>query len=278
MTEIKQTKEATEFEKKLREIIEKTLSQGQLMIVGTKQTGKTNSAMWLMRNMMQMQSHQEHQIKSIVYDLPMIWRFRYDGIPYLDHSTVRHLPIIQDLIIDLPYTDTNRTRDAIAEILMEEFIKMRQLKEKFEGYIPFTSMHVIEEAQNCFGTHSLSGHMGRFLLKIVSECANYNMVLITIGQRLADISTRIIERSRYYLIGNLSGDNDIKKIKRISNNQIAEKVKTLKRGEFIFLDREHAEYVDLIYFPKFEQTSKPYPYKDDNGNGKGYVRRVFLSS
>ena len=58
---------------------------------------------------------------------------------------------------------------------------------------------------------------------------------------------------------------------------IAEKIKGLKRGEFIFWSKDNPEYVDLIYFPKFESTGKPYPYKDGNGH-KGYVRKVFITS
>jgi hypothetical protein len=48
-----------------------------------------------------------------------------------------------------------------------------------------------------------------FWLKIFSESRNTNQYILGLGQRLADISTRICERAKYILIGGLSGQNEI---------------------------------------------------------------------
>jgi len=264
-----------DFMQKLIEIVKKVLIQGQLIIVATKQMGKTNSAMWLMKTLMEMKEHEEGKFKTLIFDLPMVWRFRFNRIAYLSHDSIPCLPVVKDLIVDLPYTDSIRTRNAITEIMMEDFVLKRQLKEKFEGNLPFKNIYLVEEMQNIWGTHSLNGSEGRFALKIFSECANYDMIIIGITQRLADVSTRIVERSRYLLIGNLEGDNNLNKIKRVTNKRIRDKVQTLKRGQFLFWDRESPEYIDLVYFPKFVQTGKPYLF-EDKADGKGYVKRVWL--
>jgi len=129
---------------------------------------------------------------------------------------------------------------------------------------------------NCLGTYSMSGAEGRFWLKVVSECGNYGQVIIGLGQRFADISTRVVDRTRYYLLGATSGERDLVKIRGIGGKGLAEKVKTLKKGEFIFFDREKKETLIVIYFPKFRQMDKPYAYEDKDSNGSGYVKEIRL--
>jgi len=254
-----------EFLKKLDEIIAKTFLGGQLIIVATKQHGKTNASMWLLRKVLQSQYHTEGKVKTLIFDTVLNFRFKFDTIPYIDINKVSYKPAIQDLLVDLPFTDTQLVRKTITEILMEDFIKKRTLKEEFEGENPYKNLYLVEEMQNVWGSYGMAGSHGRFALKIFSECANYGMVIWGITQRLADVSTKVIERSEYYLIGKLSGDNDIKKIARVTKKNIAEKIKSLKRGELLFWDKENPEYIDLIYFPKFKDA------KD-----KGYVKRIFL--
>jgi len=266
-----------EFEDTLREIIEKVMEQGQLIVPATKQHGKTNAVMWVIRFLRNSQEHEENRIKLTIFDTVLNFRYKFDEMPFVDISKIRHVPLVQDLLIDIPYTSIRLTKDAITQVLMEDFIKKRQLKEKFEGDVPYNNVYMVEEMHNVWGTYGLTGARGEFALKIFSECANYGMIIIGITQRLADVSTKIVERSRYLLVGNLSGDNDTGKLKRVTNKQISEKVKTLKRGEFIFIDRDNLEYVKLVHFPKFEGEGKPYAHKDGH-NGEGYVKKVFLSS
>lgn len=266
-----------DFQKKLEEIIKKTLRAGQLLTVGSKQTGKTTANMWLLKTLMEM--HKTNEVKTIIFDTVLNFRYNFNAVPYIDHSKLRYLPIVRDLIIDLPYTDIQRTRNAIGEILKEDFVKKHQLKKKFGGRVPFTSLFLLEEIQNIFGTYSLNGKAGHFFLKVFSECMNYRIAIWGITQRCSDVSTKVLERSEAYLIGKLTGDNDLKKISRVTTKQVAEKVKSLTRGEFIFWDRDQSETIDLVYFPKFHQTSKPYPYEDaERKNGNGYIKRIFLGS
>jgi len=263
-----------EFEEKLKEIVQKTLVHGQLLIVGTKQTGKTNAGFWLVRKARELELHKSKTLKIQIFDLPMVWRFKFDSIPYVNVQNVRRLPETQDLIIDIPYTDVVRTRDVVLNVFKEDFVKKRRMKERLEGNVPIANLYVLEECQNYFGTYALAGKSGKFALKIFSEGSNYNMAFIGITQRLADVSTKIVERSQYLLIGKLTGDNDLRKIKRITNKQIMEHAKQLRRGEFIFWDRDNREYVDLIGFPKFKQNGKP--FKHQNGKTNAYVKQFWL--
>lgn len=261
------------FLKNLDDIIRKTFVTGQLIVVATKQHGKTNASFWLLRRIMESQMHKENVIKTMIFDPILRHRYGFDSVPYIDITKTRMLPMVQDLIVDVPFIDSHQTRNAITNVLMQDFIRKRKIKEDFEGKLPFINFYLVEEMQDVWGTHSLSGNQGRFAKTIFSQCKNLDMVIFGTTQRLADVSAKIVERTRYYLIGALTGDNDGKKIASISNKNVVEEVKALKRGEFLFLDRENPETFLIIYFPVFKQNGKPYAYQV-KGNGQGYVRKI----
>ena len=261
----------------LEEIIQKVLDSGQLIITGVKQTGKTNTAMWLMRTLMNSTLHKNLKMRTVIFDTVLNWRTRFDAIQYLDIKDFGVLPTVLDLIVDLGYMDTNDVRNSIGQIVMNDFAKKRIMKEKFNGKVPYYDVFLLEEAQNCLGQFALVGEVGRFWLKIISECKNYGMVFFFITQRLADVSTRIVERTRYFLLGSTSGDNDLSKIRRMGGRKLADYVSSLKKGQFLLFDKDSKEQY-RITFDLFVQNGKPYPYTR-NANGKsnrGYtVEQVF---
>jgi hypothetical protein len=232
--------------------------------------------MWIIRTLRESDDYKRNAVKVMIFDTVLVWRHRFDSVPYVDLTEIRYLPLTQDLIVDVPFVDSYMTRNAIGEVVMNDFIHKRNLKMNLNGEIPYINVYVIEEIQNCLGTYSMSGKEGRFWLKIVSECANFGQVIIGIGQRFADISTKIVDRTRYYLIGATSGDRDLVKIRGIGGKGLAEKVKALKKGEFIFFDKEDKETMTLIYFPKFKQKGKPTPH-DSNSDGSGYTKEINLA-
>jgi hypothetical protein len=260
-----------EFLKKLDEIIAMTLDVGQLIVVACKGHGKTVATMWLTRRMLENKGNS----KTIIFDTCLNWRYTFDKVPYVEHGSMPYLPTVPEIICDLKYVDSALTRMAISEIVMNDFVKMQSLKEQFEGKLPFLNIYVIEEMQNVLGSYSMNGQQGRFWLKEISEGRNFGQVFIGIGQRLADISTKVVERTRYYLFGAMTGDNDIRKVRRIAGKEVAEKLKTLNKGEFLLYDKKKRNIVTIIGFPMFKQKDKPYPYQ--NGEAKGFVKQVFVS-
>jgi len=275
-TKAKASEPNSKFEEKLKEIIDKTIGYGKLMIIATNRHGKTNAAMHVIRKLREIEDHKRNAIKLTIFDTVLEWRHRFDSIPYVDMDKVRFLPLVQDLLVDVPYTDSLVRRNAIGEVILNDFIHKRNLKEKHKGEIPYIDIYVVEEIQNCLGSYSLNGNLGRFWLTMVSECGNYGQVLIGLGQRFADISTKVVDRTRYYLIGATSGDRDKAKIRGIGGQKLADKISTLKKGEFVFFDKEKKETLTLIYFPKFKQKDKPYPHESNNGDS-GYVKEIYLS-
>jgi len=271
-----ETKLNKEFWEKVNEILSKVFEQGQLMVIATKQHGKTNACMWLMRALIESKYHEQQKIQTIIFDTVLNWRFKFDKMPFVDYEGLKNIPEVQDLIVDMNQVDTQITRNAVTQILMNDFLHKRKIKKETNGDVPFINVYLVEEMQNVWGTYALSGFEGRFALKIFSECANYGQIIIGIGQRLGDISPKIVERTRYFLFGATSGDNDLAKIRRMSGGkQLAEQIRSLKKGEFIFYDKESG-VASIIGFPKFKQKDTPYPYK--NGETDGYVKTIFIGS
>jgi hypothetical protein len=260
------------FIKKLDEIIAKAVQNGGLMIIGSNQCGKTKTAMWIARRIMDNSQHESHEYKLTVFDTCLNWRYLFDKIPFIDFSSTRLLPVVQDLIIDVSNLDPIDTRNNISSVLAEDFQTKQRLKAELVGKIPFVNFYFIEEMQNVFGSYALGQKNGRFNLRIFSEGSNFGMVFIGIGQRLSDISTRIIERRRYFLFGRANGDNDIQKIARMFNQQVADNVKGLQVGSFLFYDKETGT-LDEIGFPIFTQMGKPEQAVFSKTNG--YVKRIW---
>ena len=261
-----------DFLNKIDEIIAKAIQNGGLMIIGSNQCGKTTASMWIARRIMDNAKHESHEYKLTVFDTCFNWRYKFDKIPYIEFASTRLLPMVQDLIIDVDTLDPIDTRNNISTVLAEDFQSKQRMKTDLSGNVPFVNFYFIEEMQNVFGTYALGQKNGRFNLRVFSEGSNFGMVFIGIGQRLSDISTRVVERRRYFLFGRANGDNDIQKISRMFNSQLADHVKGLQVGSFLFFDKE-TNTLDEIGFPMFTQIGKPEPAT--TGKTNGYVKRLW---
>lgn len=260
------------FIKKIDEIIDLAVSNGGLMFISTNGSGKSNAGMWIARRIMDNPKHESHEYKMTIFDTVYNWRYNFDKIPFVDSRSMRLIPIVQDLIVDISDLDPIDTRNNISSILIEDYLRKQELKIAMAGKLPFINFYVIEEMQNVFGTYALGQKTGRFNLKLFSEGRNFGMCFIGLGQRIADISPKVIERRRYYLLGRANGDNDLQKIARMFNPMVAEHLKALQMGSFIFFDKE-TNTLDEIGFPIFKQMGTPQPL--DLKKVNGYVKRVY---
>jgi len=264
----------------MEKILQSLILTGKLLIVGVPQIGKTTACQHIVRSLMETKEFQEGIFQIKICDSANVWKWRFDKIPFVDMTKTHNIPEDERiLLLDLGYTDTKLNTSLIENMVRGDYYRQKEIINKLEGRLSIRRIYVIEEIQNVFGTYSMSGDSGRFWLKVVSEGANYGQYIIGLGQRLADISTRICERTRYILIGATSGQNDLAKLKRMMPSSkatvIIDKIMGLKRGVFLFLDKENAENSMIIYFPKFVQTEKPYEYNVKQ-DGKIEARRVFV--
>lgn len=260
-------------------ILKGLMDNGKLLIIGLPQQGKTTTAMHIIRKLTETKEFQEGMLMIKINDTANVWKWKFDKIPYVDVTKTHNIPETERImLLDLGYTDNKLNTSIIETVVKGDYYRQREMINRLEGKINIRRIYVIEEIQNILGTYSMNGESGRFWLKEISEGANYGQYIIGLGQRLADISTKIVERCRFLLIGALTGDNDLIKLKRMLGNEkanVLDLVRGLKKGEFLWLDKENPENSMKIYFPIFVQNGKPYEYGIKQ-NGNITAERVFV--
>ena len=262
----------------LEMIVKSLFDNGRLLVIGLGGTGKTNTVMHLIRFIMESEAYKNGKLIVRIGDSANVWKLKFDKIPYVDVTKKPSIPEDEKtLLLDLGYFKTRDNVVLIEHLVGQDFYTQRELMNKNYGIPKIYRIYVLEEVQNLFGSNSKS----EFWLKIWSESRNYGMFFIGIGQRLSDISTRLVERTKYLLIGSLAGDNDLSKLKRAFGRElgqsIASEVRGLRKGQFLWVDRDNIENSVKISFPEFVQRGKPYEYnpKSDNNN-RIRIERVFL--
>jgi len=209
-------------------------------------------------------------------DSSNVWKLKFDKIPYIDITKKASIPEEEKtVLLDLGYLDGAKNVAILQNLIGEDYYSQRELMNNNHGQTPIMRIYVLEEIQNLFDSNGKS----KFWLKIWSESRNYGQFFVGLAQRLSDVSTRIVERTKWMLIGSLSGDNDLAKIRRMfgktTGESVINKIQSLKRGEFLLIDRENTESSFKIYFPQFIQDGQPYEFNSKN-NGHMRVERIFL--
>lgn len=249
------------------EIIQEILDTG-LIVVGSKKCGKSNASKILASEIIKGYP----KIQCRIFDSCQNWVHGFEPIIYqkIDEETRYLYDGEQNVLYDIELMDTSRIMEIIGTVAQIDFKKQRLLKSanQMDKWI----VYFIEEAQNVLGTYSLSKDSGKFWMKIISEGRNFNMAFIMIGQRMADISAKVIERAQGYLYGKTSGDNDKNKIRRIvgdaiisqqqdagewvrvSGDKITNEVSRLNMGEFIYFNGKNGRFMK---FAEYQTTTAP---------------------
>jgi len=257
----------------INDIVEKIMASSRFMSVATNQMGKTNAIMLIMRAIMNHPKNVNGKWRMKAFDPAFNFRYKFDAIPCIDateNATFTHQdgitriavpPTEQNIIVDIPYTNCSEKKRVIMEVLKADFEYKRGLKKANKGIVPYQDFYIVDEMQNVWGNYALRGRTGEEALTIFAESSNYLMAIIGLSQRFADVATGIVERCAYYLVGALSGSNELKRLgNMVTNKKVVDKVKTLKRGEFVFVDKTNSEYFDTLVFDKFEPRGIPTSY------------------
>lgn len=270
-------------EQLLNKIIQSLIDNGKLLVIGLGGHGKTSATMHLVRKLIEIQDLPSRKYGNILIrigDSANVWKWAFDKIPFVDVTKKPSIPEDEKtLLLDLGFSETKRNRAIIENLVRGDYFQQRDMMNSHQGQLPVRRFYIIEEIQNVLGSYSLSGTSGEFWLKIMSEGRNYGQYVVGLGQRFADISAKVVERTRYFLLGAISGENDANKIQRMFGSERGPRVVScmlgLSKGQFLWLDKEQPENSFKIYFPKFEQNGQPFEYGNKT-NGHITVERVFL--
>jgi hypothetical protein len=113
---------------------------------------------------------------------------------------------------------------------------------------------VFEEIQNAFGTYSMNADDSLELFTVFTQSrSDANIHYIAIGQRLNDISTKVVERLRP-LIGMTLGENSLRKIKAMIPEELRPRIQQLPKRRWIYLDGKANPEIEI---PIFKKEGKP---------------------
>jgi len=249
----------------LPEVILDGLKQHGGIVVGGRGTGKTNLAKVITSQII---GGENGNIQIKIADSAQNWVHGYEPIYYQHLNMDTEFP--EDIyfgddhfLYDLEFWDVDEIQDIIGTLVATDYDIQRLYKK--ENLMDTWIIWCIEEAQNVLGTYAMNGARGKRWLKIISESRNFNINFLFVGQRLADISTKAVERSDGYFFGKTTGDNDLKKIKRIcgKDSGVHEMVPTLDVGEFIYWNG--AEAYKLVDVPLYVPTTRPTLWRNGMG-------------
>jgi hypothetical protein len=243
-----------------------------LCAVAQKEHGKTKAFKLIAKQFMKMPN-----VRVFYFDPCQNLRHEFAEIPYVemndstfDISELR----VKDVLFDVELMDERDRLLAISQIIMQDFMLKRELKKIHKGFIPYWTLFFVEEAQDVFSNGTMKSRIGKGCKTAIAEGRNFNQGYFINGQRLADIDTSVVGRCKGYLIGALNEDNDIKKIKRVTNETVAAKCQQLQPDCWIYWTGRKGDTRDVEFKGKFQPEGQPYPLIQQTRNIS--VRKLFI--
>jgi hypothetical protein len=164
----------------------------------------------------------------------------------------------QHLLFEIKYLNGRRIK-AFESVVLQTIYKHQELMiEKNPGYAHHYLI-VLEEIQNSFGTYSMNSDDSLDLMTIFTQSrSDANMHFIGIGQRLNDISTKVIERLRPF-VGLTLGENSLRKIKSQLPEHLKERVQELPKRHWIYLDGKLNPEITIPEYHKEGDATQLFP-------------------
>jgi hypothetical protein len=174
------------------------------------------------------------------------------------------------ILFEIKYRNGRRIK-AFESVVLQYIYEMQEHRLDVLGDYKQHYLVVFEELQNSFGTYSMNTDDSLDLLTIFTQSrSDANIHYIGIGQRLNDISTKIVERLRPF-IGLTLGERSLAKVKAMMPEELRTRIQQLPKRHWIYLNgKENPEIVIPEYKregkttylkPDSEETAKPKPEK-----------------
>jgi hypothetical protein len=159
----------------------------------------------------------------------------------------------QSLLFEIKYRNGRRIK-AFESVVLQYIYEMQEQAIDANPEYAHHYLIVFEEIQNSFGTYSMNSDDSLDLMTIFTQSRSDAQIhYIGIGQRLNDISTKVIERLRP-LIGLTLGENSLRKIKSQLPEHLKDRVQQLPKRHWLYLNGlDNPE----IIIPEFKKEGKP---------------------
>lgn len=175
-----------------------------------------------------------------VFDIIFNWsrNFRKGFSFQTVDSKTQKIGLKRKILYNLDFETIEERAETIKKIIRYEYVKNKdRFREDSNAFVTEWYIYVIEESNVILSTKTVKG----FWLDFVSTARNFGQIGIYIMQRMADSSTKAIERCPNFCFGQTSGQNDMRKIKGMIDK---EKWKELR--EFGFLPNQLGEHEFLV--------------------------------
>jgi hypothetical protein len=158
----------------------------------------------------------------------------------------------QSLLFEIKYRNGRRIK-AFESLVLSIIYEMQEKALENPTYKRHYLI-VLEEVQNAFGTYSMNSDDSLELFTIFTQSrSDANIHYVALGQRLNDISTKVIERLRP-LVGLTLGENSLRKIKAMVPDELKPRLQQLQKRQWIYLDgKTNPEFT----VPIFKKEGKP---------------------
>jgi len=243
-----------------KEVLNGILKSG-LVIVGGKATGKSNAGKIIASEIIR---NQPLPIQIKIFDQSSTFKWDFEPILYqtIDENSRYFYDGEEHILFDLNLIDDIDTLSFMSKVVYTDYLRQRARKEELGGHVDKWILYLTEEAQGITGSYSLIRKEGTRLMTLYAMGRNFGQTYLLVGQRLADLSSRAVERINSYLFGKMVGDNDLAKLKRIVGRKsvIIDEVQKLEieKGQFLYYNG--ASTYDFNC-PKYDSKGqKPRPY------------------
>jgi hypothetical protein len=155
----------------------------------------------------------------------------------------------QHVLFEIKYRNGRRIK-AFESVVLSYIYEMQEKELDANPEYNHHYIVVFEELQNSFGTYSMNSDDSLELMTIFTQSRSDAQIhYIGIGQRLNDISTKVVERLRP-LIGLTLGENSLRKIKAMIPENLKDRIQQLSMRHWIYLDGKTNPEIVIPIFKK----------------------------
>jgi len=159
----------------------------------------------------------------------------------------------QSLLFEIKYLNGRRIK-AFESVVLEFLYKMQMAEIDRNPEYKHHYLIVLEEIQNSFGTYSMNSDDSLDLMTIFTQSRSDALIhYLGIGQRLNDISCKVVERLRPF-IGLTLGENSLRKLKAmIPDDDTKKRIQSLPKRHWIYLDGKTNPEIEI---PEYHKEGK----------------------
>lgn len=159
----------------------------------------------------------------------------------------------ESLLFEIKYRNGRRIK-AFESLVIQYIYEQQERAIEANPNYNHHCLIVLEEIQNSFGTYSMNSDDSLDLMTIFSQSRSDALIhYVGIGQRLNDISTKVIERLRPF-IGLTLGENSLRKIKSQLPEHLKDRVQQLPERHWLYLNGKDNPEIEI---PEFIRQGAP---------------------